>query len=80
MSSSEYDVVSDQGAAAEAIAVGEDSHLVLELATGGQSASDDATSVAGCLVVQHWLGAGHGPQVSPVGGLPSTRVIFLHIS
>jgi len=35
MSSSEYDVVSDQGAAAEAIAVGEDSHLILELATGG---------------------------------------------
>jgi hypothetical protein len=48
MSSSEDDVVSDQGATAEATAVGEDSHLVLELATGGQLASNDATSVVGC--------------------------------
>jgi hypothetical protein len=75
MSGGEDDVVSDQGAAAETGAVDEDSDLVLELSGGGQIAADDATTVAGCLVVQHWLGAGHGPQVGPVSGLKFREIV-----
>jgi hypothetical protein len=69
MSGGEDDVVSDQGAAAETGAVDEDSDLVLELSGGGQRAADDATIIAEHLVGQHWLGAGHGPQVGPVSSL-----------
>jgi len=69
MSSGEDDVVGDQGAAAEARAVDEDSDLVLELAGGGQITADDATIVAHNLVGQHRLGAGHGPKVGPFGSL-----------
>jgi hypothetical protein len=76
MSGGEDDVVSDQGASAETGAVDEDSNLVLELAGGGQVAANDATTVAGCLVVQHWLGAGHGPKVGPVGGLKFREIVF----
>lgn len=77
MSGGEDDVVSDQGTAAEAGAVNENSDLVLELSLGGQSAADDATSVAGCLVVQHGPGAGHGLKVGPIGGLKLGRDVFL---
>jgi hypothetical protein len=68
MSSGEDDVVGDQGAAAEARAVDEDSDLVFELSSGSQRAADDAVTIAGYLV-QHVPGAGHGSKVGPVGSL-----------
>jgi hypothetical protein len=77
MSGGKDDIVSDQGASAETGAVDEDSDLVLELTGGGQIAADDATTVAGCLVVQHWLGAGHGPKVGPVSGLKFRENAFV---
>jgi len=76
MSGGKDDVVGDQGAAAETRAVDEDSDLVLELSGGGQIAADDATAVAEHLVGQHWLGAGHGPKVGPVGGLKFKEIVF----
>jgi hypothetical protein len=69
MSGGEDDVAGDQGAAAEAGAVDEDGDLVLELADGGQRSANDAITIAGCLVLQHRPGAGHGLHVSPVNGL-----------
>jgi hypothetical protein len=69
MCGGEDDVVGDQGAAAEADAVADQRHLILELAGGGQIAADNAVTVADFLVGTRGLGPGQGPHVGPVGGL-----------
>jgi hypothetical protein len=69
MSCGEDDVVSNKGAAAETRSVDEQCNLILELASGGQVAADDAVAVADNIVGTRGLCSGHGPYVGPVGGL-----------